>query len=95
MPKVVLLYKEFADAVVSAHLERHEIVLREFAPAYWRVDIERRGFLDEAGFAAFCRHLDPRIQDEAINTLLEVLDPYNTKRVTFSSCMSTLLPQRA
>ena len=60
------------------------------APHFWV-----QGFLDSAQFGAFCAALDPNITDEQIETLLVVLDPHKSDRVTFSSCISALLPDRS
>ena len=54
--------------------------------------MESRGYLSEDQFRLFCQTIDPNITSDQIDTLLDVLDPQSTHRVTFSSCVSALVP---
>lgn len=90
-----MTFDEFVEVVLAVHLRHHEAKIRDVVESFRRVDIQSRGFLDEGQFRDFCRGIDSAISEQQLDTLLDVLDPQGTGRVTFSSCVSSLVPHAA
>lgn len=78
-------------------LRQHEQYLRIFAKLFRRVDIDNDGILSEQEFLALLNEeILPLMQnkaddsygaafsDEDVSYFLQVLDPFNTQKITFS-----------
>jgi len=87
-----LPFDEFMETVLGVHLKAHEAKIAEVVAAFRKVDRDAKGFLDEEQFRRFCHSLGAGISDGELDTLLDVIDPQSTGRVTFSSCAASLVP---
>jgi len=86
-------FEELVEHILAARLAAHERAIAPLVRSFRACDEDRRGFVDEEGFVALCRAVDPGVADASVDALLESLDPSRTGRVTFSSCIAALAPE--
>lgn len=87
-------FDEYISLVTSVHTEMHERAIRGVTEAFREVDRDRAGWLSPEQFAEFCKRIsvegDQVVTDEEVARLLDVLDPFHVRRVTFSTCVYEL-----
>ena len=72
-------------------MRQHETYLRGFTRLFRRVDTDSDGILNEEQFLALLqRELSPflpALSQDDMNYFLQVLDPFNCQKITFSECV--------
>ncbi len=67
----------------------HENYLRKFTELFRRVDTETNGVVDEGGLRTLLGLMG--INDESqVDRLLQIVDPHNNQRITYSETLSLL-----
>ncbi|CAG9461124.1 unnamed protein product [Pedinophyceae sp. YPF-701] len=83
-------FAEFLQIILEKHVARYEAAVAPAVQAFRQVDAVGSGVLSDDQFRQFCQLISPDIKEAEVDALLDLLDPRGFKRVTFSSCISTL-----
>jgi Ca2+-binding EF-hand superfamily protein len=74
-------------------LSEHEKFLHDFTELYKQVDRDRNGILDESEFRDLLSQmqvLSQEREDEDLVILLQMIDPYNNQKLTYSEVVHLL-----
>ncbi len=67
----------------------HENYLRKFTELFKKIDVETNGVINEEGFRRLLGMMG--VSDESeVERLLQIIDPYNNQRITYSETMTVL-----
>ena len=83
-------YKEFEHILTEYQISYRDKYLKSFVTIFQKYDTDRNGVIDEDQFKEMmstirCVHSKG---EKYIKMLLEKIDPYNFKRITFSECVT-------
>lgn len=86
---VVAAFRE-VDTVSAADAAARPASFADGSPVAALPPQERNGYLNPAQFAEFCRSLSEDVSDDEVARLMDVLDPHQTRKITFSTCIYEL-----
>eukprot|EP01022_Parablepharisma_sp_SALTPOND_P006584 TRINITY_DN1266_c0_g1_i1.p3 TRINITY_DN1266_c0_g1~~TRINITY_DN1266_c0_g1_i1.p3 ORF type:complete len:630 (-),score=73.32 TRINITY_DN1266_c0_g1_i1:7118-9007(-) len=85
-----IFYSDFQKIVLDFQLSTHEAYLRKFTNLFKEIDTETSGVIDESGFRLLLGRMGISVNEAEIERLLQIVDPYNNQRITYSECLSLL-----
>jgi len=83
-------YSDFQKVVLDFQLATHEDYLRNFNDLFKGIDKERNGILNERQFRELLNRMRLVVSEEDVQRFLQIVDPYNNQRITYSECLSLL-----
>ena len=83
-------YKSFINILLNFQLKGHEKFLSKFLGKFRAFDDDANGVLDEAQFRQFVRAVSPAKANEALDALVNAVDPYNNQHITFSDAVAAM-----
>lgn len=83
-------YKEFEHILTEYQISYRDKYLKSFVTIFQKYDTDRNGVIDEDQFKEMMStiHCVHSKGEKYIKMLLEKIDPYNFKRITFSECVT-------
>jgi hypothetical protein len=101
--KLMLFYQDFVKCILDFQLRNHETFLARFIGNFRQVDTNLDGTINQAEFQKlfFSIRFEGKVNgqlsseelenaDETLESLLEVVDPHDSNKITFSSSASCL-----
>eukprot|EP00826_Nyctotherus_ovalis_P055261 TRINITY_DN7324_c0_g1_i9.p1 TRINITY_DN7324_c0_g1~~TRINITY_DN7324_c0_g1_i9.p1 ORF type:complete len:531 (-),score=182.88 TRINITY_DN7324_c0_g1_i9:276-1868(-) len=85
-----LPYRLFQKIVLDFQLDTHSEYLKNFTNLFKEVDKERNGVLNEKTFRELLGRMNLSASEEEVQRFLQIVDPYNNQRITYSECLSLL-----
>lgn len=84
-----ILYKDFLKILLDYQIKSRDKYLRNFVSLFKSVDLDNNGIINEEEFVALVQSFNiyENIEEEALR-LLNQVDPYNNKHITFSECVT-------
>lgn len=79
-----LTYHDFQKTILDFQLMEHEKFLYKFTQKFKLVDIDSNGIIDEAEFRELVELMAVIEREEEVDYLLQMVDPYNNQKMTFS-----------
>lgn len=79
-----LPFVQFQKIILDFQLKEHEKFLEKFIVLFKTVDSDNNGVINEEEFRDLIAQMDVIHNDEEVNYLLTVIDPYNNQQMTFS-----------
>ena len=93
-----LPFEDFQKIILDFQLREHEKFLEKFIVIFKTIDTDNNGVINEEEFRDLIAGMEVIQNEDEINYLLQVIDPYNNQQMTFSelvhlfsSVSSTLL----
>ena len=86
--KASLSYSTFVNLLLEFQVTGHDQLLEPFREKFKMIDVERSGTLSAKQFSELLAMLNILEENER---LLQFVDPFETGKITFSDCVSTLL----
>eukprot|EP01029_Cantina_marsupialis_P007920 TRINITY_DN1903_c0_g1_i1.p1 TRINITY_DN1903_c0_g1~~TRINITY_DN1903_c0_g1_i1.p1 ORF type:complete len:660 (+),score=241.96 TRINITY_DN1903_c0_g1_i1:96-2075(+) len=83
-------YGDFVKILLDFQLKGHEKFLAKFRRFFRDVDNGKSGVINEVQFRELLSRIDVHKTDADVNGLLELVDPYNNQKITFSEAVSVL-----
>lgn len=83
-----ILFSDFQKIVLDFQLATHETYLKKFTELFKEIDTKTDGVLDENGFRMLLERMGLKISESEIEKLLQIVDPYNNQKITYSECLS-------
>ena len=84
----ILPFKHFLKVVLDFQLAKHEEYLSKFLSLFRKIDKELTGVIDDKALQTLIKEMKLGLSDIDIRTLQKRIDPYNSKRVNFSDCVT-------
>lgn len=85
-----LTYAEFQKTILDFQLSEHEKFLYEFTQLFKQVDTDRNGIINEDEFRDLLQQMRVLHKDEELIVLLQIVDPYNNQKMTYSEIVHLL-----
>ena len=85
-----VFFTDFLRTLQDFQMRQHESYLKGFTRLFRRVDTDSDGILNEEQFISLLdKELSPflSLTREDLNYFLQVLDPFNSQKITFSECV--------
>jgi hypothetical protein len=82
--KTRVLYKDFIKVLLDFQLQGHEKFLKHFVKLFRELDTDGDGILNEDEFRGLVEVMDLGFSEDDIARLLQIIDPYDNKQITFS-----------
>ena len=76
--------------MLDFQLATHENYIRKFVNLFKKIDIDTDGIISEEEFRQMISIMKITTDEEYIERLLQIIDPYNNQRITFSECIALL-----
>ena len=86
--KAILSYNNFVNLLLEFQVTGHDQLLEPFREKFNMIDTENSGILNTKQFSELLAMLDILEENER---LLTFIDQFETGKITFSDCVSTLL----
>ena len=85
-----ITYKEFMHVISEYQINYRDKYLKSFISIFQQYDTDRNGVIDESQFREMVLNIKCTKEkgERYIKLLLEKVDPYNYKRITFSECVT-------
>ncbi len=83
-------FTDFLRTLQDFQMRQHESYLKGFTRLFRRVDTDSDGILNEEQFISLMdKELSPffTVTRDDLNYFLQVLDPFNSQKITFSECV--------
>lgn len=81
--------------MLDFQLSTHENYIKKFVQLFRKIDMDTNGVLNEQEFRELISAMQVTSDEEDIEKLLQIIDPYNNMSVTFSECIMLLSSVRA
>jgi Ca2+-binding EF-hand superfamily protein len=85
-----LTYAEFQKTILDFQLSEHEKFLYDFTQLFKQVDTDRNGIINEDEFRDLLSQMRVLHKDEDLIVLLQIVDPYNNQKMTYSEIVHLL-----
>ncbi len=85
-----LPFLDFQKIILDFQLKEHEKFLKKFIAVFKSADLDNNGVINEDEFRDLIGSMGVISNDEEINYLLQVIDPYNNQQMTFSELVHLL-----
>lgn len=85
-----LTYAEFQKTILDFQLSEHEKFLYDFTQLFKQVDTDRNGIINEDEFRDLLSQMRVLHKDEELIVLLQIVDPYNNQKMTYSEIVHLL-----
>ena len=85
-----LSYAEFQKSILDFQLSEHEKFLYDFTQLFKQVDTDRNGIINEDEFRDLIVQMRVLHKDEDLIVLLQIVDPYNNQKMTYSEIVHLL-----
>lgn len=79
-----LLFSDFQRIILDFQLKEHEKFLEKFIMVFKNVDTDSNGIINEPEFRELVQSMEVITDEEEINYLLQMIDPFNNQQMTFS-----------
>ena len=79
-----LLFSDFQRIILDFQLKEHEKFLEKFIVVFKNVDTDSNGIINEPEFRELVQSMEVITDEEEINYLLQMIDPFNNQQMTFS-----------
>ena len=79
-----LLYSDFQKVILDFQLHEHQRFLQKFTDMFKAIDRDGDGVLTEQEFRELLRMMNVLEVEEEIDYLLQIGDPFNNKKLTYS-----------
>jgi Ca2+-binding EF-hand superfamily protein len=79
-----LLFSDFQRIILDFQLKEHEKFLEKFILVFKNVDTDSNGIINEPEFRELVQSMEVINDEEEINYLLQMIDPFNNQQMTFS-----------
>lgn len=79
-----LPFEDFQKIILDFQLKEHEKFLEKFIVIFKSIDTDNNGVINEDEFRDLISSMDVIQNEEEVNYLLQVIDPYNNQQMTFS-----------
>lgn len=79
-----LQFTDFQKIILDFQLREHEKFLEKFIYAFKSIDSDNNGVINEAEFRELVQSMDVIDDEEEVNYLLQMIDPFNNQQMTFS-----------
>ncbi len=83
-------YKDFQKILLDYQIKTREKYLKNFVYLFKKCDLDNNGIINEEEFVHLVEltgHYRLRVEENSLR-LLNIVDPYNNKQITFSECVS-------
>ena len=80
-------FTDFLKTLMDFQMRQHESYLRAFTKLFRQVDADSDGIITEEQFEGLLHSTGIFMPKETVSYFLQVLDPFNLKRITFSECV--------
>ena len=81
-------YAEFVDCLLDFQLKGHEEYLKKFVKLFKKIDSNSDGVINEIEFKRLISGLRIGSNNEYCNRLLQIIDPFDNQKITFSECVT-------
>ncbi|KAG5500310.1 hypothetical protein JIQ42_04647 [Leishmania sp. Namibia] len=85
-----LLYRDLVRLLLDFQLDGHVCFLERYVQIFRRHDSDQNGIVNGSEFASIVREVDPSKSEEAIELMLEQIDPCGRRLITFSESVAFL-----
>jgi len=85
-----LSYHDFQKTILDFQLQEHEKFLYRFTQLYKEVDGDNNGIINEDEFRELLSKMLVIEREEEVQYLLQLVDPYNNQKMTFSEVVHLL-----
>ncbi|CDW80904.1 UNKNOWN [Stylonychia lemnae] len=85
-----LTYHDFQKTILDFQLQEHEKFLYRFTQLYKEVDADNNGIINEDEFRELMAKMTVIEREDEVQYLLQLVDPYNNQRMTFSEIVHLL-----
>lgn len=79
-----LQFSDFQKIILDFQLKEHEKFLEKFIYAFKSIDSDNNGVINEVEFRELVQSMDVIKDDDEVNYLLQMIDPFNNQQMTFS-----------
>lgn len=79
-----LQFTDFQKIILDFQLKEHEKFLERFIEAFKSIDTDNNGVINESEFRELVQSMDVISDEEEVNYLLQMIDPFNNQQMTFS-----------
>eukprot|EP00826_Nyctotherus_ovalis_P016973 TRINITY_DN14958_c0_g2_i1.p1 TRINITY_DN14958_c0_g2~~TRINITY_DN14958_c0_g2_i1.p1 ORF type:complete len:508 (-),score=157.39 TRINITY_DN14958_c0_g2_i1:926-2449(-) len=83
-----IAYGELVKILLDFQLNTHEKYIHKFTLLFREIDREKAGVVDEAGFNQLLAKMKLPISEEEQAQYIEIIDPHNHRRITYSDCLA-------
>ena len=85
-----LSYHDFQKIILDFQLQEHEKFLFRFTQLFKEVDIDNNGIINEDEFRELVAKMNVIEREDEVQYLLQLVDPYNNQKMTFSEIVHLL-----
>lgn len=79
-----LQFTDFQKIILDFQLKEHEKFLEKFITVFKVIDGDNNGVINEIEFRELVQSMDVISDEEEVNYLLQMIDPFNNQQMTFS-----------
>jgi Ca2+-binding EF-hand superfamily protein len=79
-----LQFTDFQKIILDFQLKEHEKFLEKFIAVFKSIDSDNNGVINEAEFRELVQSMDVIQDEDEVNYLLQMIDPFNNQQMTFS-----------
>lgn len=79
-----LQFTDFQKIILDFQLKEHEKFLEKFIAVFKVIDGDNNGVINEVEFRELVQSMDVISDEEEVNYLLQMIDPFNNQQMTFS-----------
>lgn len=79
-----LRFTDFQKIILDFQLREHEKFLEKFIDVFKSIDSDNNGVINESEFRELVQSMDVISDEEEVNYLLQMIDPFNNQQMTFS-----------
>ena len=79
-----LQFTDFQKIILDFQLKEHEKFLEKFIDVFKSIDSDNNGIINESEFRELVQSMDVISDEEEVNYLLQMIDPFNNQQMTFS-----------
>ena len=79
-----LLFTDFQKIILDFQLKEHEKFLEKFITVFKSIDMDNNGVVNENEFRELVQTMEVISDEEEVNYLLQMIDPFNNQQMTFS-----------
>lgn len=80
----LLKFNDFQKIILDFQLKEHEKFLEKFIAVFKSIDADNNGVINEAEFRELVQSMEVINDEEEVNYLLQMIDPFNNQQMTFS-----------
>lgn len=79
-----LQFKDFQKIILDFQLKEHEKFLEKYINVFKSIDSDNNGVINESEFRELVQSMDVIGDEDEVNYLLQMIDPFNNQQMTFS-----------